>query len=377
MSKEDSPAESGTSEIQPRKILTWRKQWLAFALIVAVAVPGFLYLSGIYDRWQDSRSLSHACKGVVDTTEVREILGADRIHGEPYAHFRDSITAPGRIDRCLVKNPEGDGRLIISLDWNSNSSGSLFAAGRMNSHHNTGMAIPIGHGWEGVIDRRRPDGPDIAILDMPCSNMRSSPKQAGLIVTLQAMSGDGKPITGDTQRARLARTATKTAVNAAKAWNCKASVGGSIDRVPKESAYQDVAAGHVSGTCKGIDSAVWESAADPDAPIEDCYQLATKAKGTAQTRLGAYYGPFAVAFPHVALFGSDIKLDQRAGGAPHSMYWATAQCPSSGTALYTVVSVSGDGSGVGPASPSARKAALKLFATQSAKRHGCTDLKFP
>lgn len=207
--------------------------------------------------------------------------------------------------------------------------------------------------------------------------MRSNPKKVDLIVTLQASSGNGKPITGDTQRARFARTATKTAVNAAKAWNCKANVGDSIDRVSKESAHVDVAAGHASGTCKGIDSGVWESAADPDAPIEDCYLLATKAKGTAQTRLGAYYGPFAAAFPRVALLGSDIKLDQRAGGAPYSMYWATAQCPSSGTALYTVVSVSGDGSGIGPASPSARKGALKLFATQSAKRHGCTDLKFP
>lgn len=295
MNREDSLAESGTS--RPRKLLTRRKRWLAIALIVVVAVPGFLYLSGIYDRWQDGRSLSHACRGTVDTTEVRELLGTDRIHGEPYTYFRDSITAPGRIDRCLVKNPDGGGRLIVSLDWNANSSGSLFAAGRMESEHDTGMAVPIGHGWGGVIDRRQPDGPDIAILDMPCSNMRSNPKKVDLIVTLQASSGNGKPITGDTQRARFARTATKTAVNAAKAWNCKANVGDSIDRVSKESAHVDVAAGHASGTCKGIDSGVWESAADPDAPIEDCYLLATKAKGTAQTRLGAYYGPFAAAFP--------------------------------------------------------------------------------
>ncbi|MFJ2188537.1 hypothetical protein ACIOJE_11310 [Kitasatospora sp. NPDC087861] len=337
-----------------------RRRLTAAGVVAAVAVPAVLYFSGAYDRWQDGRSLSGLCHGSVDTAEVKEFLGLDRMRGR-------NAVAPEGLASCSLVNPErAGGSLSVRAGWSPQAAGpALTALGRMRPNLATTMARPLGRGHPGVLDLEDP-AKGVAVLALDCPGRTDG----NLVVTVE---GRPRPDTfaDAAQRARFARIAARAADGAARVWGCTVPPGQPITDIPADSWSTPVPAGRAVGTCAGIDATTRGTAADPRAPMEDCF-LSADDHDTARYRLGAYYPPFARALPQVAM-GAPIT---GATGGKDGLFWGTASCPGGGTALYTVDTVN-DGDRTAAANPVVEQDALRVFATRSAELHGCTDLKLP
>ncbi|WP_435244408.1 hypothetical protein [Streptomyces sioyaensis] len=356
----------------PRITRRERKRWLfAMVIVLVVAVPSIFYFTGAYDRWQDGRSLANACRGSVDTAEAKKLLGADHLRGHDIEVDQGAIPRAGRLHKCNVSDPDGNAWLSVAMDWSSDAAGALHDFGGFKPYGDVGMAIPLGHGWEGVMDEGRLGKDLVATVTMPCANRRSDPQHSSLIVTVQGEAM--RSVEGTTQRARFARTTVKTAQNAAKAWGCTARPGGAIGRVSNNTAHVKVPQGEARGTCAGITTIVRESATDSKAPIENCYLVSDS--DTSQYRVSAFYGPFAKALPDQLGYADELDRGKPAGRKGSGL-WASAECPSSGRALYIATGLADTDDRFDP-DGTLEKSALKTFATRSAKRHGCTDLKLP
>ncbi|WP_327157694.1 hypothetical protein [Streptomyces tubercidicus] len=356
----------------PRIVRFQRKRKLIIAVIVLViAASSIFYFSGSYDRWQESRSLTDTCRNSVDTSEVKELLGVDRLRGRNIEVEQGSNPSAGQLHKCSVRDPDGAAYLSVALDWGSDVGGVLHEFGGFSPYEDGGMAIPLGHGWEGVMAEGGLGSDLIATVNMPCANRRTDPERSSLVVTVESMAEQAKG--GTVQRARFARTAVKTAQNAAKAWGCTAHPGGAVARVPGNAAHAEVPSGEARGTCEGITTAVRESATDPKAPIENCYLLSDS--DTSQYRISAFYSPFAKAVPEQLSY-TDVLDPGKLAGHKGSGYWASAKCPSGSRALYITTGLP-DTEDRFDSKGTLQKSALKAFATRSAKRHGCTDLKLP
>ncbi|MFI9261370.1 hypothetical protein ACIGT4_27230 [Streptomyces sioyaensis] len=339
--------------------------------LLLVAVPGVFYFSGAYDHWQDGRSLADTCRGSVDTSEIKELLGTDRLRGHDIAEDEGANPRAGRLHKCSVGVPDGGSWVSVALDWNPDAAGSLHDFGGFTPYGDVGMAIPFGHGWQGVMDQVPMTDGLVAMVNVPCANHHSDPRHSSLIVTVQgnAMRSTERAV----QRARFARTTVRTAQNAAKAWGCEAQTGTAVDRVPVNTADAEVKPGAASGTCAGIRTTVRESATDPKAPIENCYLLPDT--GSSHYRLSAFYGPFVQALPAQAGYGGEFD-PEKPSGHKETTFWASAECPSGGPALYIATRIPDEDRFLQPDGRLAKEA-LKEFATRSAKRHGCKDLKLP
>ncbi|MCL6296929.1 hypothetical protein [Streptomyces kronopolitis] len=355
----------------PGSAIFQRKRWLIIAVaVLAVVASGVFYFSGAYDRWRDNRTFADTCRGSVDTSEVKELLGADRVRGHDVEVQPGINPRAGRLHKCAVSDPEGAAWLSVALDWGSDAAGALHDFGGFSPYEDGGMAVPLGHGWEGVMAEGGVGSDRVAMVNMPCSNRRSDPERSSLVVTVQSAGTQQKG--GAAQRDRFARTAVETAGNAAKAWGCTARPGGAIESLP-EPGSTTAREGMAQGTCQGIKAAVRESATASKAPIENCYLLSDS--GTAQYRVSAFYGPFAHAVPAQIGYG-DVFDSSKPAGRKGSGVWASAGCPSGGRALYIVTALPDTDDHFDPDGHLAN-AALKTFATHSAERHGCGDLKFP
>ncbi|MEV5485580.1 MULTISPECIES: hypothetical protein [Streptomyces] len=368
----DATEDRRIGDPDPRVVRRERKRWLiAVVIIVVVAVPSIFYFSGAYDRWQDGRSLADSCRGSVDTSEVRELLGVDRLRAHDVEVEQGAVPSSGQLHKCSVRDPDAGGWLSVGLDWGSDAAGALHDFNEFVPYGDVGMAIPLGHGWQGVMDEGHAGQDLVATVNMPCTNHRSDPKRSSLIVTVKGTAM--RSVEGATQRARFARTTVKTAQNAAKAWGCTVVPGGVIDRVPDNTAHS-IISGKARGTCAGIEVAVRESVTDSKSPIENCYYVAESS--SVHNRVSAFYGPFAPALREQ--LGYDDEYDPwKPAGRKGDAFWASAQCPSGSRALYITTRPVDHNNYDSVPSEKVEKAALKEFATRSAKRHGCTDLKLP
>ncbi|WP_395372098.1 hypothetical protein OHU45_30030 [Streptomyces tubercidicus] len=356
----------------PHVVRFRRKRKLIITVItLVIAASSTFYFSGSYDRWQDSWSLADTCRNSVDTSEVKELLGVDRLRGSDTNAEQGSNPSAGQLHKCSVRDPDGTAYLSVALDWGSDVGGVLHEFGGFSPYEDGGTAIPLGHGWEGVMADGGLGSDLIAAVNMPCTNLRTDQERSSLVVTVESMAEEPKG--GAVQRARFARTTVKTAQNAAKAWGCTAHPGGTVARVPGNTAHAVVPPGEARGTCEGITTAVRESPTDPKAPIENCYILS--GSDTSQYRISAFYGPFVKAVPEQLSY-TDVLDPGKPSGHKGSGYWASAKCPSGNRALYITTGLPDSGDHFDPKS-TLQKSALKAFATRSAKRHGCTDLALP
>ncbi|MFE0187592.1 hypothetical protein [Streptomyces sp. NPDC058989] len=369
----DVAEERRIGDTDPRITRLQRKRWLIAAVIVlVVGAPSIFYFSGAYDRWQDSRSLADICRGSVDTSEVKELLGIDRLRGREVEVGQGANPHAGQLDKCSLSDPDRSAWLSVAMDWGADASGALHDFGEFAPWGDVGMAIPLGHGWEGVMDEGGLGKDLVATINLPCVNHRNDTKRSSLVVTVQGMAM--RSMEGTAQRTRFARTATKTAQNAAKAWGCTARVGGAVERVPDNTAHTKVPEGEARGTCAGIATAVRESAADSKAPIENCYLLSDSF--TSQYRVSAFYAPFATALAEQPGYGGEFD-PQKPAGHKGTTIWASAQCSSGSRALYIATATLNKDRPSEQPDVKLGKVALKEFAARSAKRHGCTDLKLP
>ncbi|WP_328742317.1 hypothetical protein OG436_16105 [Streptomyces caniferus] len=355
----------GAARLKRKRLL------IAAGVVLVLAVPGIFYFSGAYDSWQDNRSLADTCRGSVDTSEVKELLGVDRVRGHDIEADHGSSPRAGQLHKCSVGAPDGNASVSVSLDWSGDAAGPLHDFGGFTPYGDVGMATPLKHGWEGVLDEVSGTRNLVATVNLPCENRRTDARSSSLLVTVQGMGT--RSMGGAAQRARFARMTVKTAQNASKAWDCASRAGGEIERVPDSTAHTQVPQGEARGTCVGIKTAVRESVTDAKAPIENCYVLADR--GVSQYRISAFYGPFVRALP--AQRGYSGVLDpEKPAGNKDGVLWGSAKCPSEGRALYISTRLPGAADRFDP-DGDAEKSALKTFAMRSSKRHGCEDLQLP
>ncbi|MFD3421285.1 hypothetical protein [Streptomyces decoyicus] len=355
----------GAARMKRRRLL------ITAVIVLALAVPGTFYFTGAYDSWRDNQSLADTCKGTVDTSEVKELLGVDRVRGHDIEADHGSSPRAGQLHKCSVGDPDGNAWVSVSLDWSGDAAGPLHDLGGFTPYGDVGMATPLGHGWEGVLDEVPGTGNLVATVNMHCENRRSDPRHSSLIATVQGMGT--RSMAGGAQRARFARTTVKTAQHAAEAWGCTARSGGVIERVSGSTAHTEVPRGEARGTCAGIETAVRESVTDPKAPIENCYVLA--GRSASQYRISAFYGPFAQALPVQRGYSGKVDPEKPAGDKG-SFLWGSAECPSGSRALYISTRLPGADGRFDP-DGDLERSTLEAFATRSSKSHGCEDLKLP
>ncbi|MET8539228.1 hypothetical protein ABZW03_01015 [Kitasatospora sp. NPDC004799] len=341
-----------------------RRRWrlpVAAAVGLALAAGAVFYLGGGYDRWQDGRSLAGLCHGSVDTAEVADLLGVDRVRGKDAA-------APEGLAACSVDNADspGNGSLDVRVDRGERGVGTaLHALDRDRPSLATSMVMPLGHGRRGVLDLQGRAGAT-AVVALACP----APGAEELLVTVHTLPAGGRNLLDDpARRARFARVAARAADGAARVWGCTAPAGPEITEVPADTRYVKVPDGAARGTCAGLPGVTNESPADPGAPVEDCFLYA--GQDAPRFRLGAYYPPFAAVLPSVA----DYPVTGPAGGRD-GLAWATAGCPGGATALFTVDTVF-DGNRAAAPDPALEKEALRTFAARSAQRHGCSPPHLP
>ncbi|UZJ33494.1 hypothetical protein [Streptomyces endophytica] len=351
----------------PRIIRIKRKRWLIAALIfLVVAVPGVFYFSGAYDSWNDGRSLSNACRGSIESSQLKQLLGVDSLTAKDASADDHPNFDSGTLHRCIVSSKANGNYLDVSLDWNGNPDGGLGELRDGSFGRDFGPVSPIGHGWRGVVTGAEDRG--AAVVVMSCSNKG---RDRSLLVTLDGTFSAAS----SAQKTRLGFTAVHTAERAAKAWGCKTDPGrGQVNVIPGNNSMKPELPGVAKGTCQGIRVSGIGSHADGNAPIEDCFIQAKDGRGT-QYIMSAYYYPFDKAYG---------RYNIRSGEGGDETYYAAAECRNGHRARYVIGSWSNyrgrdiDGSETFSGDAvRGKKQALKEFATRSAKRHGCTDLKLP
>ncbi|MGX4690056.1 hypothetical protein [Streptomyces sp. JNUCC 63] len=321
------------------------------AFLLTAVGAGTLYATGAWDSWQDDRSLTSACQGLLDYSEAREMLGADRLRAE----------GDGNKARCELSDPgAGKASLNVRIQRDADDVRLLSRLDRADTHQGQKMVTPMGSGWAGVLNSG--DESAHAAAWLSCQK-----QQDGMIlVSVSAQrNATGGPFTAPEQEARLARVTTQTLANAAKRWGCDAELGSRVEQVPAGSVKTLKKSGAATGTCKGVGSATFEAAADGSAPIEDCI-LATDTSER-QFRVSAYYGPFVKSARLETTRGKELL--GKSGGSD-GLYWTTATCGTS-IALYSVEPLD-SGNGLVKPQPESELQALKVFAKQSAERHGCS-----
>ncbi|MEU6327135.1 hypothetical protein ABZ851_07600 [Streptomyces sp. NPDC047049] len=364
---ESTTAERRIGDPDPRIVRRERKRWLITAAIVlVVAVPSIFYFSGAYDRWNDSRSLSDACRGSIESSQLNQLLGVDSLKARDASINNGREFDSGTLHRCIVSSKANGNYLDVSLDWNDNPDGGVGELRHGSFGGAPGPVSPIGHGWHGVVAGTEDRG--AAVVAMNCSNKG---RGRSLLVTLD---GTFKAASSN-QKTRLGFTAVHTAERAAEAWGCETPQGrDQVNAIPGNDSMKPEPPGKAAGTCQGINVSTIGSRADGSAPIEDCFIQSRDGLGTRYV-MSAYYPPFDKAHAGYSIY-SDDEGDE--------MYRGSATCSNGQRARYIIGSWSNyngrdaDGSETfsGDAAQGKRQA-LREFATRSAKRHGCTDLKLP
>ncbi|MCX4823437.1 hypothetical protein OG883_26870 [Streptomyces sp. NBC_01142] len=330
----------------------WRRKAMISAAVVlglAVAGGGIAYGTGAYDEWQDGRSLSSACDGLLDGEQAKDLLGAERLRGKEAGWNGCTAFEPGR----------GKASMVVRVQQGSDSARMLSQLARIETHWSGQLVGPVGGGWPAVISPRGYLAYAGAYL--PCGKGPGD----DLIVSIAAHRDASVPSFDDrTQQTRLARIVTQTLTKAAEKQGCELPDGADVSQAPDGTFKTLKRAAETKGTCRGTGSAGYEAAADGAAPIEDC--LLADAQGKKLFRLAAYYGPYVKSARLETLRGKTYL--GRSGGS-QGVYWTTVSCPS-GDALYAIEPLD-DGERFATADPELERRALKVFAAGSAQRHGC------
>ncbi|MBH1932819.1 hypothetical protein I5Q34_00660 [Streptomyces sp. AV19] len=316
------------------------------ALTVLVVLSGAgLYFSGAYDNWQDERSLSTACDGMLDHSEVKSLLEVERPRTLLSSSSYCSVVDPGKGKNYLgvdILRGERVHDLLISED---------------EAIYRPPATTPVGSGWAAFIAVS--GRITYANAYLSCG----SGADGDIVVSAKVhQARTSAPLSSD-RRAKLARTATATLSNAAEKWGCTGKPhGGNIDRVPSDSTKVLKRVGEAVGTCKGIEAASYESAVNDTAPVEVC--VLADGAGKEKFRIGAYYGPYEKSAR------AKYRSSRARKGVEVRGRWAAATCPS-GEALYVIERGYVGGREAKP-DPALEEQALKKFAANSAKRHGCS-----
>ncbi|MCX4675498.1 hypothetical protein OG413_09235 [Streptomyces sp. NBC_01433] len=338
--------------------------WASGGVVALALIGGGIHYATDGGR-EDGRSLDSACDGLLDTSELTDLLGADRLRGQGEDPAHCSVSDPG----------EGAASLRVEITRGDAPARLLGAMRRADPHLGGTLMSPLGNSRSAVLKTSK--GTAVASGYLACGKSGAGSEAADRLTVVMAAvrDGSGSPLDQPFQRARLARVLAGTLDSTAEKWDCGgtgSAADGKITEVPEDTTRTLKAAGSATGTCEGIASAVFEAVADGAAPVEDC--VLTDDAGNRLFQLSAYYGPYVKAARLETVRGKRY-LTGTGGtggtGGTDGVYWTTADCPD-GEALYAVETVRDEEAGAfRAADPKLQRAALKTFATNSARRHGC------
>ncbi|MFF3729795.1 hypothetical protein ACFYXM_05540 [Streptomyces sp. NPDC002476] len=317
----------------------------ATAAAILVAGGGAVYATGVYDNWRDGRALEAGCRGLVDPVEMKRALGAERVSGK-------GTTGGG----CQAFDPGGtNASVTISLQRGADPESVVVNADRILDQHPAGVLVPVSGGWPALVSAGS-GTESYATAFLPCGKGRSD----DLLLSLSAVRARS---TGTVQERRdaLAALVTRAVERAADEQHCVLSANEEKKGVSSEAFARLKQAGEASGSCRGIRYPAYETEADGSAPVEQC--LLADPDGRQTFRLAAYYGPYPKA-PRRDPHRNPHDYVGRSGDSGQRS-WTTANCPI-GEALYTLEPVRPQA-----AASERERAALRRFAAESARRHGC------
>ncbi|MFD8953288.1 hypothetical protein ACFV0B_31060 [Streptomyces xanthophaeus] len=317
----------------------------AIAAAVLAAGGGAVYATGTYDSWQDSRALARACDGMVDASETKRVLGAERVSGR-------SMGSLG----CRAFDPGGTrASVTVTVERGSSPDSVILHAQQLLSKDQQSLLVPVGGGWPALVSTGG-GGKSYATALLPCGKQSTEDDLVLGMTAVQAGSG------GDVQERRedLAALVTRALEQAAEAQGCELT-GVGTPQVPAGAFAELKKAGDATGTCRGTGLPSYETAADGSAPIEQCVLAGDSGERT--YRLAAYYGPYPAAPRRDPLRSPYDYVGP--SGTNESKSWTTVGC-AAGEALYTLEALDAQAQ-----APDAVRQAFRAFTTESAKRHGC------
>lgn len=323
-------------------------------LLILVGGSSWYQMSDTGKGWRYKNKLATYCDGLIpyDESAVNTKVGLshDEHHG-----FGDD-----RFNSCRV----ADITMTIGLiaDDATNSSSDRFEMlDTLRSSSSETPPRPLGGGWQGYTDLRNTG------VVLPCNN-----KPASVVVS----------ITGDESHEnareshKVAELAAATGRKASDLWSCKTELGGRIP--PIAGPAMESSPPSATGTCKGVHIAGYqsmhidwlkESKPSGTTPLEMCvlgeYGEHSERLYTLEAAFGLYAQRmrWATGEPGAMNANAGIRLD---------MAWATAACPGSARAVFSIYATEN----ADPRKPFLIKS-LRAFAERSAERHGCTDLRLP
>ncbi|MEU2154377.1 hypothetical protein ABZ532_05025 [Streptomyces sp. NPDC019396] len=359
--------------------LKTRRALVAVTLAIVLAGSGTFYLSGAYDDWRGGRAIGAACEGVLAPEDTLRVLGG-KGRARSGAGDLSLLGDPAQsLARCGITTSAGTAAVLFDVRWGGDADAASLFPGRADLRGATGSAAPLGGGWPGTITSA--SGQSRVSIALQCRNRHDE----SLLVSSVLSGGAGPGDRGE--RTALARATAQAAANAADRFDCTAAPGGPITTTPADPLTTSRPLSRADGTCapvrslapaatrSGVPNAM-ESASQPQAPLADCF-LATP-DGRPGYGMSAVYGPYAKSLK----MSGPADLRRTAGFSEDGNHaWATAQCPgSSERALFTLWRIFDTDDDAYPVRKPARdfeKNALTAFAEQSARQHGCSDLRLP
>ncbi|MEU8549633.1 hypothetical protein AB0C81_22030 [Streptomyces roseoverticillatus] len=363
------------SRTRPRRLITI----FTVPVCLLFVAGGAFYFSGGYESWRDERSLNAACEGLLSKEDARSVSGGSRVYARQDHQFDYLFSGDhAPIANCVLKDRDARSILAVDIHWGSKAqTATRTLQFQLQQNTRTG-AVPIGAGWPGSI--ASDDDHPFGIVELTCRNKQNE----SLLVTSQVLYLKAD----DENRAGLARFTASTAKNAAEKLGCDAAVGRTTSSVAPDPARNRVPLDKVTGTCAPVvalgeavrragATSVGDAPSDPHTLAEGCYL--NDARGRQLYRMTASYGSLA---ENVRRESGEFDVTDDSGfdEKAHRGY-GSAQCGDSPKrSFYTLkpIMVSlAEGLAVKNPDPQFERAALKAFAEQSAKTHGCRDLKLP
>ncbi|MGW2177472.1 hypothetical protein ACWCXX_05110 [Streptomyces sp. NPDC001732] len=325
------------------------------ALLLAAGY-GWYRTSDTGKRWRYEDRLATYCEGLLPVAESAALTSYSTDAG--LSGDRTGGGDDNRWNECRL----ADTRLLVALIphdavRNRNLSGDPLSL--LNDRGSDRLPVPVGGGWQGHTDFR-----DTGVV-LDCTD-----RPASLVVAVSA--DESHENAAETRQ--ITRLATVTAVRAAEKWSCGAPHGNGVPPLPVQSGH--TTPGRATGTCAGVpepddDSVDWlrETKAPGTALRETCALGEAKARDEEPYWFEASFGPYAQ-----RLRTSDDAPDgyHRDAGTDLHRAWASAACGDGPRALFVV----NDTEYAAPPRGCLRTA-LRAFAENTARRHGCTDLELP
>lgn len=327
--------------------------------LVLAAGYSWYRLSDTGKGWRYEDKLATYCDGLIPYEESAVFTGLNTETG--LSHDERRGFGDNRFHYCQV----ADINLTIALipdDAVGSGSGDSDVFDELRSSTTDTLPVAVGGGWYGYTDME-----DTGIV-LSCDN-----KPASVVVSVDSDASQKNP--GEARV--VGELAAATARKAADRWLCQAEYGGRLPKVSSpagpDSAYSE------AGTCDGVPidddlriDWVKSAGASGATPLEECAlgefgESEVVEDEVALYQLEAAFGPYAQRLRSSADEPGALNPDT---GVNRDRAWATAACPGSPRAIFTIYATE-----YADPKKSFLLTSLRAFAERSAARHGCKDLK--